>query len=70
MEQGQILKVKIETLAGGGQGIARVDGMTIFVDNSVPGDELEIRIVEAKSHYCRAKIHKVLVASPSRVDPV
>lgn len=69
MDQGQIIKVKIETLAGGGQGIARVDGMTIFVDNSVPGDELEIRIVEAKSHYCRAKVHKILVASPFRVQP-
>jgi 23S rRNA (uracil1939-C5)-methyltransferase len=69
VEQGQIIKAKIETLAGGGQGIARVDGMTIFVDNSVPGDELEIRIVEAKSHYCRAKIHKIIVASPFRVQP-
>ncbi len=69
MQQGQIVKAKIETLAAGGQGIARIDGMTVFVDNSVPGDELEIRIVEAKSHYCRAKIHKILTASPSRVQP-
>ena len=43
--------------------------MTVFVDNGVPGDELEIRIAEAKSHYCRAKIHKILTASPSRVQP-
>jgi len=44
-EIGQKLEIEIEKIVFGGEGLGRVDGFTIFVPMSVPGDILEIEII-------------------------
>ena len=41
-EIGQKLEIEIEKIVFGGEGLGRVDGFTVFVPMSVPGDILEI----------------------------
>ena len=55
-------------IAFGGRGIARLDGMTVFVDRAVPGDRGLIRITRKKKNYAEARLIELIEASPDRVD--
>ncbi len=65
------VKVTAERLAPEGEAIARAAGSprVIFVPYAVPGDKLEIDVVEAKSSFARGRIRKLLSPGPDRVEP-
>ncbi|MDY6905922.1 MAG: 23S rRNA (uracil(1939)-C(5))-methyltransferase RlmD [Thermodesulfobacteriota bacterium] len=69
VRKGDILTLEIETLAFGGMGIARVNGMAVFVTNAVPGDTVSARIVKKKKQYAEARVLEILNPSPHRTDP-
>ncbi|HEX9941049.1 MAG TPA: TRAM domain-containing protein, partial [Thermoanaerobaculia bacterium] len=63
--------VRIEKLVAGGEGLARVMDVPVFVPRSAPGDLLRVRIVERRPDYGRAEIVEVLAPGPARrPDPV
>ena len=67
----QTLEVTIEKLIAGGEGLARHDGVPIFVPRSAPGDVLRVRLVEHRPDYARAEIEAILHPGPGRrPDPV
>jgi len=68
-KKGQLLELDISGIAFGGKGLARVDGLTVFVDKTVPLDTVIARIVKRKKQYAEARVETVLKASPFRVDP-
>ena len=45
---GQKIEIEIEKIVFGGEGLGRVDGFSVFVPMSVPGDILEIEIISLK----------------------
>ncbi len=55
-------------IAFGGKGIARLDGMAVFVDQAVPGDRGLICITRKKKNYAEARLVELLEASPDRVE--
>ncbi len=62
------MRVTIERLAFGGDGVAHgQDGRVIFVRGALPGDEVEIEIVEDRPTFCRALTRAILTPSPDRV---
>jgi 23S rRNA (uracil1939-C5)-methyltransferase len=64
-------EVTIEKLVAGGEGLARFEGMSLFVPRSAPGDRLRVRIVERRPDYGRAEIVAILAPGPGRrPDPV
>ncbi len=63
------LDAEVEKLVAGGDGLARYDGVPIFVPLSAPGDRLRLRIVERRSSYARAEIVEILEAGPDRRKP-
>src|SRR5256885_13241270 len=71
MSAGEILNVKIDSMAPAGDGVARAEGSArvLFVPHAAPGDKLEVEVFEAKSNFARAKIKRVLSAGPDRIDP-
>jgi len=71
MPAGELLSVKIDSMAPAGDGVARAEGSSrvLFVPHAAPGDKLEVEVFEAKSNFARAKIKRVLSAGPDRVDP-
>jgi 23S rRNA (uracil1939-C5)-methyltransferase len=60
------LEVRIEKLVAGGEGLARFEGVPVFVPRSAPGDRLRVRIVERRPDYGRAEIVDVLEPGPAR----
>ncbi len=61
------MEVEIEDIAFGGRGLARLDGMAVFVDQAVPGDRVTIRIFKKKKNYAEARVVDLIEASPFRI---
>ena len=61
--------ITIEDMGSEGEGIGKVDGFTLFVKDTVPGDRIEARIVKLKKSYAYGRLEKVLTPSPFRVEP-
>ena len=65
--QQTIVETDITGLAFGGKGIARLDGLAVFVEQAVPGDRARIRITRKKRSYAEARLEEVLAPSADRV---
>ncbi|MBS3906840.1 MAG: 23S rRNA (uracil(1939)-C(5))-methyltransferase RlmD [Syntrophaceae bacterium] len=63
------VKVKIESVAFGGYGVARVDGKVIFIPYTLAGDEAWVEITGEKKNYSLGRLKEILSSSPWRVDP-
>ena len=62
-------RVAIEGLTGLGSGFTKINGMTVFVENAVPGDIVELLIVKVKKTYAYGKITEIIVPSSDREVP-
>ena len=61
--------IKAEKMVSGGDCIAKIDGKTVFVPYSVPGETLSIQIEKEMRDYSTARIVEVLEPSPHRTKP-
>lgn len=52
----------------GGEGIAKVDGFTIFIPNAIKGEKCEILIVKVLASQAYGKIIRILEASENRAE--
>ncbi|MEV4421721.1 23S rRNA (uracil(1939)-C(5))-methyltransferase RlmD [Patulibacter sp. NPDC049589] len=69
--RGAQLELRVETLAHGGNGIARTpDGWVVFVRGGIPGDVVLGTITKRKKDYGEAVIDEVLEPSPERIPAV
>lgn len=57
----------VEKLAFGGLGVATYEGLKIFIADSVPEDQVKIRIRKKKKNYAEGKIVELLKPSPRRI---
>lgn len=64
------LTLVITDMSDDGNGIGHVDGYTLFVKDSVIGDEVKVKIMKAKKNYAFARLIEVVKPSPDRVVPV
>ena len=67
-EVGQKLEIEIEKIVFGGEGLGRIDGFTVFVPMSMPGDKLEIDIISVKKSYARGLITRIIEPSKDRIE--
>jgi len=59
---------RIERLVAGGDGLARLaDGRVVFVEGGLPGELVDIDIVEAKKDFARGVVSRIVERSPDRV---
>ncbi|UTW08653.1 23S rRNA (uracil(1939)-C(5))-methyltransferase RlmD [Pseudomonas benzenivorans] len=67
---GKKQRLTIERLANDGRGIGFVDGRTWFVSGALPGEQVEARVLGARSQVVEARSERILDASPQRrVEP-
>lgn len=66
---GQELTVTIIDLAFGGEGVARIQELVVFVPFVIVGETVKIKIIEIKKHFARAELREVLQPAPERVEP-
>ncbi len=67
IKKGQILELKIQDLAFGGKGIAKVDAFMIFIDGALPGQVVEAKISLKKRRHAEGKILRVLQRAADEV---
>jgi 23S rRNA (uracil1939-C5)-methyltransferase len=69
-QRGHNLVVTIERLVFQGDGMGRLpDGRVIFVPYTAPGDEVEVRVEEARADFVRGHAVRTLTTSPARTNP-
>lgn len=68
MKNNDEIEVNIEKLSNLGFGIAKHEGLVIFVENACPGDKLKIKITKLNKNWANAKIIEILEKSPHRVN--
>lgn len=69
LKKGEEVTLTIESAAFRGKGVAKVDGLAVFVYGTAPGDVVKARIIKKKKNYREAKLLEVLERSPDRIDP-
>ena len=62
------IDVRIESIAAGGDGIARHDGIVVFVPRTAPGDLVRVSAVQS-GRLMRGTLIEVLEPSDQRIDP-
>jgi 23S rRNA (uracil1939-C5)-methyltransferase len=68
VQRDQELELQIDSLAFGGNGVARLDGFVVFVRRGLPGDTVRARVTKVQRRHAEAVTTEVLVAGPARVD--
>jgi 23S rRNA (uracil1939-C5)-methyltransferase len=68
--RGTELELRIDSLAFGGAGVARLDGYVVFVQGGIPGDRVRALVGKSKRAYAEARVIDVLEPSPERLAPV
>src|SRR5574344_500984 len=68
MKSGDMITCTIEKNVYGGDGLARhMDGCVVFVPGAFASEEVSVRVVQAKKHFAKAALVKVLKSSPDRI---
>ena len=62
IEKNKIYTVNIEDMSDEGLGIGHIDGMAVFVKDTAPGDEAEVRIVKVKKNLCFGRLERIILA--------
>src|SRR5215211_3608193 len=63
-----MVSLEIESIAAGGDGVGRSNGLVVFVPRTAPGDLVTARIA-GKASFARGALRTVTRPSPVRVDP-
>src|SRR6266513_590446 len=64
----QVVSLEIESIAAGGDGVGRTNGLVVFVPRTAPGDLVTVRIA-GKGSFARGALRSVARPSPDRTDP-
>jgi 23S rRNA (uracil1939-C5)-methyltransferase len=71
-QRGDELELRIDSLAFGGEGVARLgdSGYVVFVAGAIPGDRVRAVVHKRKRSYAHARTLEVLEPSRERIAPV
>ncbi len=69
LRKGQILEFDIGALAFGGAGIGKHEGLTIFVEKTMPGDRIKASLTKIKNNFCEADLVEIVKPAEDRVKP-
>lgn len=68
--RGAELELTVDSLAHGGNGVARLDGYVVFVAGALPGDRVRAVVHKSKRAYAEARATELLAPGPDRVPAV
>ncbi len=67
---GQTVRLTIDDIAFGGEGVGRLNDFVVFVPFVALGETVEAELLEVKKRFGRARLLKVIEPSPDRVQPL
>jgi 23S rRNA (uracil1939-C5)-methyltransferase len=68
LKRDQELDLTIDSLAYGGNGVARLNGFVVFVRRGLPGDTVRAKVTKVKRNHAEATALEVLEAGAPRVE--
>jgi len=68
IKKGKMYELEITDIAFGGKGITKVDGFTVFTDQTVPGDKVRVQVHKKKKRFAEARVVELIQPSLDRVD--
>lgn len=69
LRKNQLIRVRIDAYSSDAAGICHASGCTVFVPGTIVGEEWEIRILKVLKNCAYARAEKLLLPSPSRIEP-
>jgi 23S rRNA (uracil1939-C5)-methyltransferase len=63
-----LARLTIDSIAAGGDGVARADGLVVFVPRSAPGDVADVSFT-SRGRFARGELRALAVPSPLRTEP-
>lgn len=69
LKKNERLTLEISSFGAQGEGIAKWDGMPVFIPGALPGEKAEVLIVKAEKRYAFGKLLRVLEQAPERCAP-
>jgi 23S rRNA (uracil1939-C5)-methyltransferase len=68
VQRDQEVELDVESLAYGGNGVARLNGYVVFVRSGLPGDRVRARVTKVKRSHAEAQAVEVVQPGPKRVE--
>jgi 23S rRNA (uracil1939-C5)-methyltransferase len=68
VQRDQELELQIDSLAFGGNGVARLDGFVVFVRRGLPGDTVRARVTKVQRRHADALMTELVSPGPVRVE--
>ena len=66
---GRQLELTVETLGARGDGVAQLDGRSVYLPMTLPGDRVVARVQGERAGGLKAEVVELLETGPGRVDP-
>jgi len=63
------MPIKIYDYGMNGEGVAKLDGKVVLIDNALLDEDVEIEVIEDAKNYLKAKTTNIVTKSPNRVAP-
>jgi 23S rRNA (uracil1939-C5)-methyltransferase len=70
MAIGDVYKLRLESIAPGGDALGRLDGKPVFVESGAPCETVCCRIIQEHNTWARAELLEIVEPSPVRVNSV
>ncbi len=68
-EENILQNIYIETIVSGGDGLARAEGKVVFVPLVIPGETIDLSIIEEKKKFRRGICRQIIKPSEHRLEP-
>ena len=69
LSKSKTYKIEITGLTHEGQGVGKIDGFVVFVDNALLGEIVDVNIIKQTKSYAVGTIAKLVKPSEKRVEP-
>lgn len=69
LQKNEIYTTKITDLTPEGNGVCHIQGIAVFVPNTAPGDQLQVKIVKVLKQYAFGIVVKIEVPATCRIEP-
>ena len=69
LKEGGIYSAVIEGYASGGEGVARIGGMAVFVKDALRGERAEVFIEHIGHSAAWGRVERLIESSPARIEP-
>ena len=69
LKKNDVIRVRTEGMTAEGSGVARYDGMAVFVPHSAPGDLADVTVIKVSKNYAVGKIKEIITPGRGRCEP-